>query len=103
MDAFMAGIDPLFAIGSNVNVNKVRTKEQAGKEFVSVFMSQMLKQIFKAQSSMFGEEGSLGAFSDNLYNDLLISKISAEMAESKIFDLDKMGINNFSAKSLDIL
>lgn len=89
MDFFVPGIDPLYAIGSNINVNKIKSKEDANKEFVSVFVSQIMKQVFKSQSSMFGEEGNLGMFSDNLYNDILLSKISREIAENKSFGFDK--------------
>jgi len=91
---FVPGIDPLYAIGSNVNISNVRTKEDAKREFVSVFISQMLKEVFKSQSSMFGEEGSLGMFSDNLYNDIFISKISRDIAASKSFGFDKLLADN---------
>jgi Rod binding domain-containing protein len=81
-------IDPLYAIGNNVNLSKVRTKEDAQKEFVSMFLSQVMKDVFKAQSSMFGDEGSLGTFSDNLYNDIMMSKISGDLAATKAFGFD---------------
>ena len=90
MDSYITGIDPLYAIGSNVNMNRVRTKAEAGHEFASLFVSQVIKEVFKSQSSMFGEEGSLGAFSDNLYNDILIAKISSEIAQNKSFGFDKI-------------
>ena len=90
MDSYITGIDPLYAIGSNVNLKRVRTKAEAGREFASVFISQILKEVFKNQNSMFGEEGSLGAFSDNLYNDIMIAKISSEIAQNKSFGFDKM-------------
>jgi Rod binding domain-containing protein len=83
VDSYITGIDPLYAIGANINLNKIRTKEDAAREFSSIFISQILKEVFKNQSSMFGEEGSLGAFSDNLYNDILVAKISSEIAKNK--------------------
>ena len=90
MDSYITGIDPLYAIGSSVNLKKVRTKADAQHEFASLFVSQVIKEVFKGQSSMFGEEGSLGAFSNNLYNDILIAKISSEIAQNKAFGFDKM-------------
>lgn len=90
MDYFTAGIDPLYAIGSNVSFNKVRSKEDAQHEFASIFISQILKEVLKNQSSMFGEEGSLGIYSGNLYNDVFISKIANEIAYNKSFGFDKM-------------
>lgn len=90
MDSYIAGIDPLYAIGSNINLNKIRTKTDAKREFASIFVSQVLKEVFKSQSSMFGEEGSLGVFSDNLYNDILLAKISGEIASNKSFGFDKL-------------
>ncbi len=90
MDSYVTGIDPLYAIGSSVSMNKVRTKEDAGREFASIFVAQILKEVFKNQSSMFGEEGSLGAFSGNLYNDILMAKIASEIAQNKSFGFDKL-------------
>ncbi len=90
MDSYITGIDPLYAIGANVNLNKIKTKADAGREFSSIFISQILKEVFKNQSSMFGEEGTLGAFSDNLYNDILIAKIASEIAQNKSFGFDKL-------------
>ena len=98
MSEFIPGINPLSAIGSdinmfNVNTNKVNTKAGADKEFVSIFVSQILKQVFENQSSMFGdekEEGALGDFSKNLYNDIMMAKISSEIAQNKAFGFDKL-------------
>ena len=90
MDSYITGIDPLYAIGSNINFNRVRTKSEVDREFASIFVSQVLKEVFKNQGSMFGEEGSLGAFSDNLYNDIMIAKISSEIAQNKSFGFDKL-------------
>ncbi len=87
----ITGIDPLYAIGSNISVNNnVRTKADAQKEFASVFVAQILKEVYKGQSEMFGEEGSLGLFSDNLYNDIMMSKISSEIAGDKSFGFEKL-------------
>jgi Rod binding domain-containing protein len=94
MDPYITGIDPLYAIGSNINLNKVRTKTDAKREFATIFVSQILKEVFKSQSSMFGEEGSLGVFSDNLYNDILLAKISGEIAGNKSFGFDKLMTGN---------
>lgn len=94
MDSYLAGIDPLYAIGSNINLNRVRSKEDVSREFASIFISQILKEVFKSQGSMFGEEGSLGMFSDNLYNDILVSKISGDMAASKAFGFDRLMASN---------
>jgi len=98
MDSYIAGIDPLYAIGSNVNLSKMRSKEDVSREFASIFISQILKEVFKSQGSMFGEEGSLGMFSDNLYNDILISKISGDMAASKSFGFDRLMAANASGR-----
>jgi Rod binding domain-containing protein len=98
MESFFAGIDPLYAIGSNVNLSRIRSKEDASREFASLFISQILKEVFKNQGSMFGEEGSLGMFSDNLYNDILISKISGDLAASKSFGFDKLVAANTSSR-----
>jgi Rod binding domain-containing protein len=89
----ITGIDPLYAIGSQVNVNKVHTKKDAEKEFVAVFLQQVMKDVFKAQSSMMGDEGALGMFSDNLYNDIMISKVSRDLAENKAFGFDDAMMN----------
>ena len=86
----ITGIDPLNAMGSNISFSKVRTKEDAQKEFASMFVAQILKEIYKGQSAMFGEEGSLGMYSDNMFNDLMINKLASEIANSKSFGLDKM-------------
>lgn len=90
MSYFIPGIDPLYAVGTNINLNKARSKEDASREFASIFISQILKDVFKAQSSMFGDEGSLGVYSNNLYNDIMISKLSNEIAASKSYNLDKL-------------
>ncbi len=90
MDYFVPAIDPLYALGRNVGVGKVRSKEDVQKEFVSMFLAQIMKDVFKAQSSMFGEEGALGTFSDNLYNDIFLAKVSRDMASSKAFGFDKL-------------
>ena len=94
MDAFVTGIDPLYAIGSNVNVSKIQTKTDANQEFASIFVSQVLKEVFKAQTSMFGEEGTLGMFSDNLYNDIMVAKMASEIAKNKSFGFDKLITGN---------
>ncbi len=94
MDAFVSGIDPLYAIGSSVNVNKIQSKADADQEFASIFISQVLKEVFKAQTSMFGEEGTLGMFSDNLYNDIMVAKMSSEIAKNKSFGFDKLITGN---------
>jgi hypothetical protein len=83
-------IDPLYALGANVNVNKVRTKKEAEKEFVSVFLSQVMKDVFKAQSSMFGDEGALGAFSNNMFNDIMMQRVTADMVANKAYGFDKI-------------
>lgn len=90
MDSYVTGVDPLYAIGSNISLNKVRTKADAGREFSSIFVSQILKEVLKNQSSMFGDEGTLGMFSDNLYNDILVAKIASEIAKDKSFGFDKI-------------
>jgi len=90
VDSYITGIDPLYAIGGNVSISKVRTKADAEREFASVFISQILKEVFKNQSSMFGQEGALGMFSDNLYNDILVAKLSGEIAQNKAFGFDKL-------------
>ena len=98
MSEFIPGINPMSAIGSdinmfNVNTKKVNTKAGADKEFVSIFVSQILKEVFENQSSMFGEEkeeGALGDFSKNLYNDIMMAKISSEIAQNKAFGFDKL-------------
>ena len=90
MDFFTAGIDPLYAIGSNINISKVRSKDDAKREFASVFVSQILKEVLKNQSSMFGEEGSLGMYSHNLYNDIFIAKVANDIAYSSSFGFDKI-------------
>lgn len=79
-------------------MSKIRSKEDVSREFASIFISQVLKEVFKGQSSMFGEEGALGMFSDNLYNDILISKISADMAASKAFGFEKLMATNNSGR-----
>jgi len=94
MDSYVTGVDPLYAIGSSINLNRVRTKADAGHEFSSIFVSQILKEVFKNQSTMFGEEGTLGMFSDNLYNDILIAKIASEIAQNKAFGFDKTVMGN---------
>lgn len=90
MSYLVPGIDPLYAVGKNINFNKVRSKEDASREFASIFISQILKDVFKAQSSMFGDEGALGVYSNNLYNDIMISKLSGEIAANKSYNFDKL-------------
>ena len=90
MDFSVPAIDPLYALGANVNANRIGSKSDAQKQFVSFFLSQIFKDVFKAQSTMFGEEGSTGTFSDNLYNDILMSRITKEIADSKIYGMDKI-------------
>lgn len=90
MDPYISGIDPLSAIGSNINFNKIRAKSDAKKDFAAIFVSQILKEVFKSQSSMFGEEDSLGMSSNDLYNDILLAKISGEIASNKAFGFDKL-------------
>ena len=91
----MSGIDPLYAIGSNVDFGKIQSKADANQEFASIFVSQVLKQVFKSQSSMFGEEeDSLGMFSNNLYNDILVAKMASEISKNKSFGFDKLIMGN---------
>lgn len=91
MDNMISAIDPLYALGNNVNMNKVGSRADAEKQFVSFFLSEIFKDVFKAQSSMFGEEGSsVGTFSNNLYNDILMSHITKEIADSKVYGMDKL-------------
>jgi len=87
---YITGIDPLYAIGSGVSATQPKTKAEAQKEFVAMFLNEILKEVYKGQSSMFGDEGSLGAFSDNMYNDLFIAKVSNELANSKAFGFESM-------------
>jgi Rod binding domain-containing protein len=90
LDAYVAGIDPLYAIGSNISFGKIQSRADANQEFASIFVSQVLKQVFKSQTTMFGEEGTLGMFSDNLYNDILVAKMASEIAKNKSFGFDKL-------------
>jgi Rod binding domain-containing protein len=95
MDGYITGIDPLYALGSNINLKKPNAKADPKQEFISIFVSQILKEVFKNQSSMFGEgedgtQGTFGGFSDNLYNDILVAKISSEIAQSKSLGFDKI-------------
>jgi Rod binding domain-containing protein len=90
MESFVPGIDPLLAIGSSINVRKAVSKENAQQQFASIFMAQIMKEIFKGQSEMFGEEGSSGLFSESLYNDIFLSKISADMASSKSLGFERI-------------
>ena len=97
MDALIPGIDPLYALGANINVNRVNGPKEVQQEFAAVFVAQIMKEVFKAQSSMFGDEGSLGMFSENLYNDIFLAKVSREIAESKAFGFDRLmsqGVTN---------
>jgi Rod binding domain-containing protein len=87
---FVPAIDPLYAVGSNVNVNNIKTKQDVEREFVSVFLSQVMKDVFKAQSTMFGDEGALGEFSGNMYNDIMMQKVSSDLAANKAFGFDKL-------------
>ena len=89
--SFISGIDPLSVIGPNISAGKVRTKAEAEKEFASVFVAQILKEIYKGQMAMFGdEEKDAGMFSNNLYNDIMMSKIAGEIADSKSFGFEKL-------------
>ncbi|MFH1710061.1 MAG: hypothetical protein ABH860_03180 [bacterium] len=90
MDPYITGINPLQSIGPQANVSKVKTRADAEREFASMFIAQILKETFKSQSSMFGKDKSIGMFSDNLYNDILIAKISSEIAQNKSFGFDKL-------------
>ena len=102
MSSFIPGIDPFSVIGSSANMNsvsanninssKVTTKEEARREFVSLFVSQVMKEMFKSQASMFGDEEPTGVFSGDLYNEILMSKISGELAKNRAFGFDKMNI-----------
>jgi len=86
----ITGINPLYAIGSNINVNRISTKKDVEREFVGIFISQVMGNVFKGQGSLFGSEGALGTYTDNLYNDIMLSKISREIAENKAFGFDKL-------------
>ena len=90
MDYFIPGIDPLYAIGTNIGPNRIKTKEDARIEFASMFLAQMLKDVFKSQSAMFGGEGSLGIYSDNLYNDILLSKLSRQVATDRSLGFERV-------------
>jgi hypothetical protein len=90
MSFSVSPIDPLYALGGNVPVNKPRTKAEVQQEFVSVFLSQIMKDVFKAQSSMFGDEGEMGMFADNMYNDVFLSKVTRDLAANPAFAFDKL-------------
>jgi Rod binding domain-containing protein len=88
MDDMISAIDPLSAIGSNINLNTIRSKKDVESEFVSLFISQLMGNVFKAKTSALGGESALGSFSDDLYNEIMMSKISKELAENKAFGFD---------------
>lgn len=92
MDNYITGIDPMSALvkSNSIQTNKVRTKEEVNQEFVAMFISQVMKDVFKAQSSMFGDDTTMGAFSEDMYNDIMMSKISSDIAATKLFGFDKM-------------
>lgn len=90
MDGIISGIDPLSAIGSSIDVNKISSKKDVEHEFVSIFISQVMGNVFKAKSAAFGGESALGTFSDDLYNEIMLSKISREIAENKAFGFDNL-------------
>lgn len=90
MDGMISGIDPLSAIGNNVDINKISTKKDVEREFASIFISQVMGNVFKGQSSMLGTEGSLGMYSNSLYNDIMLAKISKEIADNKAFGFDQL-------------
>ena len=82
-------IDPFYALSGNINPGRITSKADAEKQFVSVFLSEIFKGVFKSQNSLLGDDQT-SAFSDDLYNDILMSKITKDMADSKAYGIDKL-------------
>ena len=83
-------IDPLSVMSSNINVGKIHSKKDVEREFVGIFISQVMGNVFKGESSIYGDEGALGMYSNSLYNDIMLAKISKEIAENKAFGFEKL-------------
>ena len=89
MDNIMSGIDPIRALGG-MQMGKMTSKRDVEKEFVGIFVSQIMGDVFKGQSSMFGTDGALSSYTEDLYNEIMLAKVSQEIAENKAFGFDKL-------------
>lgn len=85
MDYFVPEISPVNMMGSSmVQGSRITTKEDANKAFVNLFLSQVLKNIMNAQNDLYGSD-SANTFSNDIYNDVLINKMSEELAQDNVF------------------
>ncbi|MFC1559475.1 hypothetical protein ACFL4F_00040 [Candidatus Margulisiibacteriota bacterium] len=91
MDYFVPGISSADILGPSLKINKVvKTKEEANKAFISLFLSQILRNVLKSQNTLYGDSQGMSAFSRDMYNEILISKISEDLAKSKTFGFEKV-------------
>jgi len=93
---FIPGMDPASMMGPSLNVSGMpRTNKEASKAFISLFLSQILKDVLKSQNALFDSTDGASMFSNDLYNQILISKISEDLAKNDIFGFDEMtGFND---------
>ena len=88
MDIMPAGTNPYISIGSiySMAASGAGNKEIA-REFNSVFMQTMLKEIFKSQSAdgLFGDSPSGG-----FYTDMMKEQLIAQLAAADAFGIEKM-------------
>jgi len=78
MDYFYGAIDPLSSIGSPLLKSQITSKnnpEDVSKEFMSIFMAELLKQVFKNQSLLEEQAGA------GIYNDIFINQMARDLVE----------------------
>jgi hypothetical protein len=90
MGYIVPSINPIDALGGSSGMPKVKTKKDVEKAFVSMVMSQIMKDMVKAPGSLLGGESAFGTVTDNMYKEIMMTKLTNDMVESKAFGFDKM-------------
>lgn len=88
MEYSSIGSNPYVSVG-NIYAMSARGagSKEVTKEFTSVFMKMMLKEIFKSQSGtgLFGEGSSGG-----VYSEMMMDEMIGKLAETDAFGIEKI-------------
>ena len=97
MNYYVPQISPVSMMGSSIPTsNRIETKEDANKVFVSFYIKEIMKNFSNSNNELYGNYSN--NFSKDIYNDVIVNKISHDLAEQDIFGFNK-GFNNKTTAS----